>query len=232
MNESGIGTVLGKEYDRIAGTIGREDAFYERILALHSTYYGKILDIACGPGLLLKKLSDAAPRAQLFGIDISPKLCEIAKERNPEAEIQVGDAESLPYADETFDFVFMTETLAHLPRPSKALSEAHRVLKPTGIFILTVPNRDWLRYEFYERMRKEKFPTGTHYFRFKEIESLLRGSGFRITRYMGSDNLYYYEPYHRYEQMLAFFLPFLHKRMKRLLFKCQKDVQTPMLGRQ
>lgn len=209
------------EWDKAASSVGREDAFYERVLALHSSYEGKILDIACGPGHLLEKVRKASPRAELYGIDISPRLSLMAKKRNPDAVIAVGDAAALPYADTMFDIVFMTETLAHVSNSARVLSEAHRVLKSGGIFIITVPNRDWLRYDFYEGMKKA-LPGGTHYFRFTEIQSLLTQAGFRIHTYRGSDNFYYYAPYHKYEQMLAFFLPFLHRKMKRLLFKCTK----------
>jgi ubiquinone/menaquinone biosynthesis C-methylase UbiE len=218
-----IKKIIADGYDRIANTIGREDVFYNRVLALHGEYAGNILDIACGTGPLFPKIRAVAPDARFYGIDISPRLCEMARKNNPDAEIVVGDAESMPFQDNYFDVVFMTETFAYIQDRPKALSEVWRVLKHGGVFIVTVPNRDWLQYDFYEKIRdKKRHPVEEHYFRFEEITNLLTASGFQIRAYRGSDNLYYYAPYHKYEQVLAFFLPFLHRKMKRLLFKCVK----------
>lgn len=212
---------IAREYDKIVEHIGLDTDFYDRCIALHEEYVGKILDIGCGRGLLLRKLHTLYSETKLCGLDISLQLCEISKENNPSAEITRGDAEALPYTDNSFDFVFMTETLEHMLDYDKALSEVHRVLKPKGIFIVTVPNCDWASYNFYDSIRNKKLqPIDDHYFRVDEIKSYLNKHSLRIVKYRGSDNLYYYAPYHKYEQFLAFFFPFLYLRMKRLLFKC------------
>lgn len=215
---------ISRGYDKIAEEIALSDAFYARAVSLHRNYHGKILDIGCGQGLLIKKIRACTPDVKMHGIDLSQKLCEISKRNNPDAYILNGDAESLPYDDDSFDFVFMTEALEHMLDYDRALSEAHRVLKPGGIFIVTVPNRDWLRYDFYDKLRNKKLqPVDDHYFRFDEIRSLLKNNHFHIVKCKGSDNLYYYAPYHTYEQALAVFIPFLHRKMKRLMFKCTKN---------
>lgn len=215
---------ISKGYDEIVDDIGLDMKFYDRAIALHDRYHGSILDIGCGRGFLLQKLHAKAPDAKLYGTDISQKLCQISKENNPYATIEQGDAEALPYPDSMFDFVFMTEALEHMLDYDQAVSEARRVLKPGGIFIVTVPNRDWAAYDFYDETRnKEMQPVDDHYFRVEEIRSLLTRHAFKIAKYRGSDNLYYYAPYHKYEQLAAFFLPFLYLKMKRLLFKCVNE---------
>jgi ubiquinone/menaquinone biosynthesis C-methylase UbiE len=215
---------IAKGYDDIADIVGLDMSFYDRCIALHRGYNGRVLDVGCGRGFLLKKVHAVAPEAELYGIDISKKLCELSKENNPSAEIRQGDAEALPYADNSFDFVFMTEALEHMLDYDKALSEVRRVLKHKGIFIVTVPNRDWAAFDFYEKNRnKEMQPVDDHYFRVEEIKSYLQKNSFNVIKYRGADNLYYYAPYHKYEQFLAFFFPFLHLKMKRLLFKCVNE---------
>jgi len=211
---------IAKGYDEIYEKIGQDDSFYERCLSLKKEYKGSILDAGCGRGLLLKKIRNKYKNVNLFGLDISPKLCEISKESNPDVHITLGDVESLPFNDNEFDTVFMTETLEHLLDYNKALSGVGRILKSGGDFIVTVPNRDWLRYDFYNKNRKQFQPVDDHYFTFLEITNLLKSNGFKIIKYIGSDNLYYYEPIHKYERKLAAIFPFLHKRMKRLMFKC------------
>lgn len=218
---------IASGYDRIAHKIGLDDAFYERCLDMHSAYLGKILDIGCGKGSLLLKLAARRPAldVQLHGVDISPVLCSIARQNVPHAEIIEGDAERLPYMSEMFDFIFMTEALEHMLDYDAAVSELVRVLKSGGIAVITVPNHDWMSFEFYDRRRnKKRQPVDDHYFRFQEISEILSTHGLTIVNVRGSDNLFYYGWKHNFiEQPLAFFFPFLQKRMKRLILKCVKS---------
>lgn len=213
---------IAEGYDKIAKNVHLDTDFYRRCIAMHKGYSGSIVDIGCGQGLLLKELRKVANQDATFsGTDISAEMCRITKENNPDAIIKQGDAEDLPFDDNQFDIVFMTEVLEHLLDYPKALSEVKRVLKTDGVFIVTVPNRDWLRYDFYDKIRNKSFqPVDDHYFRFKEIADLLESGGFKIEKHRGSDNLFYYGWKHKLEQFAAFFLPFLHKRMKRLIFRC------------
>lgn len=52
---------------------------------------------------------------------------------------EVGDALELPYADETFDVVLISEVLEHVPQDVRAIEEFTRVLKPGGVAAITVP---------------------------------------------------------------------------------------------
>lgn len=214
---------IARGYDAIADKVGVSLEFYDECLSIQKKYTGKILDVGCGRGLLLKKVRKlASPGSEFFGLDISPKLCEIARENNPGATIVCGDAENLPFDENQFDIVFMTEALEHMLDFDKALTGVSRVLKPGGTFIVTVPNRDWARYEFYERIRNKEFqPVDDHFFRFEEIKGYLERHDFKIMKIIGLDNLWYYGWKHELERGLAFIFPALNKRMKRLLFKCE-----------
>jgi len=95
-----------------------------------------VLDVGCGVGVFLELV--AARGARAFGIDASEGLLDLARERVPEAELSLGDMESLPYADDTFDlvtgfnsFFFATDMLA-------ALREAGRVAKPDAPVVVQV----------------------------------------------------------------------------------------------
>ncbi len=216
---------VARGYDAIVDKVGLEPRFYDDCIKMVAHYEGAILDVGCGRGFLLQKLSKRVESgAKLFGIDISPKLVEIAKSNNPEADIQVGDAEALPYPDNSFNFVFMTEALEHMLDFSKALSEIRRVLRPRGILVVTVPNRDWASYDFYDKMRNHALqPVDDHYFRFDEISGLLKDASLHVVSYRGLDNLYYYGWKHKIEEVAAFFVPSLHRKMKRLIFKCRNE---------
>ena len=95
---------------------------------------GRVLDVPTGTGIL-------ADRLRKMGFDIS--CCDI----NPSyfsisgLEIEIGDLnQSLPYPSESFDFITCVEGLEHLENPFNALREFHRLLKPGGKVILSLPN--------------------------------------------------------------------------------------------
>src|SRR3989338_1722589 len=216
---------IAKGYDAIAEVVGVGGDFYDDCISIHNRYDGSILDVGCGRGLLIQKVKARAEKGtKFYGVDISPKLCEIARKNNPNATVVVGDAEALPFPDNMFTIVFMTEALEHMLDFGKALSEVSRVLRPGGTFIVTVPNRDWASYDFYDKIRNHEFqPIDDHYFRFNEITELVTEHSLKVLRYRGMDNLYYYGWKHSVEEVIAFFLPFLHKKMKRLVFKCRNE---------
>src|SRR4051812_27780665 len=62
-----------------------------------------VLDIGCGAGAFLRLVADRGGKP--FGLDASEELVELARRRVPDADVRVGDMESLPYADDTFDLV-------------------------------------------------------------------------------------------------------------------------------
>lgn len=209
-------------YDAITEKIGLDTLFYTRCVNMAGKVRGKVLDIGCGRGLLLRELSERFAALDLTGIDISPKLCELSSQNNPSAHIVVGDAEKLPFSDDSFDVVFMTEALEHMLDYDAAVSEIARVLKSGGTCIVTVPNRDWVSYEYYDNIRNKNLqPVDDHYFRFTELSDLLQRHHLKIKKVRGADNLYYYGWKNRVEQLVAILVPFLHKKMKRLIVRCE-----------
>jgi len=94
----------------------------------------KVLDVACGTGVVA--LTAARAGANVQGIDLTPELIERAKENAAltrlEASFQQGDAESLPFADASFDVVVSQFGHMFAPRPEIAIGEMLRVLKPGG----------------------------------------------------------------------------------------------------
>jgi ubiquinone/menaquinone biosynthesis C-methylase UbiE len=114
-----------------------------------------------------------------MGVDLSEQLCSLAQQRTL-ALVMTCDAEKLPFKDGAFRTVFMTEVLEHLLAPEQAFLEIHRVLACGGEFILTVPNRDWPRYNKYLGRRKRFQPVDDRFYRLTEIETLARNTGFHV----------------------------------------------------
>ncbi len=100
----------------------------------------KILDIGCGKGIYLSNLSNTAK--QCVGLDISMNnLIEAIKIKNDNTVFVYGASEILPFQNGSFNVVLMIETLEHVENDSKCVEEVWRILKPGGVFILSVPNK-------------------------------------------------------------------------------------------
>ena len=90
----------------------------------------RVLDVGCGAGLTLVLAAQrgAAPS----GIDISPGLLGVARERLPDADLREGDMETLPFDDAAFDAVLGVNAFQFAGDPRRALAEAARVVRPGG----------------------------------------------------------------------------------------------------
>lgn len=93
-----------------------------------------VLDLACGTGVVAVTAARRGARVQ--GLDLSPVLLAHARESAAQAgvviEFSEGDAEDLPYPDDSFDVVLSQFGHMFAPRPALALQEMLRVLKPGG----------------------------------------------------------------------------------------------------
>ena len=94
----------------------------------------RLLDIACGAGLAVELAGVRG--ATCAGIDASPRLIAVARDRSPHADLRVGDMHALPWDDETFDVV--TSFRGIWGTTPDAVAEVHRVLVPGGRVGITV----------------------------------------------------------------------------------------------
>ena len=88
------------------------------------------LDLGCGTGFFLPHLAGRCQR--LHGLDLAPGMLAQAAQRGSGALLLCGDAEQLPFADQSLDWVFSSLALQWCERPTQAFAELHRVLKPGG----------------------------------------------------------------------------------------------------
>ena len=105
--------------------------FVEALLDAAGVVAGiRVLDVCCGTGLVTAAAT--ARGARTIGLDFSPAMLHQARHAHPELQFDEGDAEALPYAEDSFDVVVSNFGIHHVPRPDKALAEAARVLRPGG----------------------------------------------------------------------------------------------------
>jgi SAM-dependent methyltransferase len=89
-----------------------------------------LLDVASGPGALAAAAANRGVRA--VGVDLSPRMLELARRSYPAVEFREADVEHLPFVDGTFDAVICSFGLGHFPRPEAAVAECVRTLNPGG----------------------------------------------------------------------------------------------------
>jgi ubiquinone/menaquinone biosynthesis C-methylase UbiE len=209
-------------YDRIAEKVFVSPWFYDEVLDVVREWRGDVLEIGVGQGVVLKNIGSRGGRniTSLTGVDVSERLMEMARKNVPEAKIIKGDAEALPFQDQSFDIVVMVDVFQYLLDFGKALGEVHRVLRPEGKLLITVPNRKWILFKSYIKARKNIQPVEDHFFDYREITQLLKENKFSILRYRGADALRFYGKRHRFERLVATLFPFLNRYMKKLVFYC------------
>ncbi len=139
---------------------------------------GPVCDLGCGPGHVARYLHDRG--VNIFGIDLSPRLVEKARQLNPGIEFNPGNMLALDVDDAAWAGIVAFYSIIHIPRGQMiaALQELRRVLRPQGLLLLSfhvgkeVIHRDewWgkkvsLDFLFFER---------------HEVEGFLKSAGFVI----------------------------------------------------
>ena len=119
---------------------------------------GKALDVACGTGDMCVELMKRG--CDVTGVDISGEMLSIARQKTASANLQTGDAESLPFADDVFDAVTCAFGIRNFEHLEQGLGEMVRVLKPDGkmvILELATPDSVIIR-PFYNIYTKHIIP--------------------------------------------------------------------------
>lgn len=102
-----------------------------------------VLDVGCGEGFTLDRLSKLKKFKELEGIDFSKEAILLGNKLHPHLKLKQANIYQLPYKDSSFDLVISTEVLEHLENPKKALREIIRVSKK--YVLLSVPNEPFFR---------------------------------------------------------------------------------------
>ena len=163
---------------------GPSKNFHKFILGkLEAKDGGKLLDVACGKGYLLRKAREMG--FETHGLDLSDKALEKAKEIAPEATLVQGSAEALPFKDNEFDYVTCIGSVEHFLNPGKGVAEMARVAKPGGRVLIYVPNEYWVWFVLRAWLKGKK-PTqhqdNTIFMAYEGWKELLESSGLEIER--------------------------------------------------
>ena len=150
-----------------------------------------VLDVACGPGLVV--CAFAATVRHATGIDLTPAMIERARalaveERVGNVTWQVGDVVPLPFANASFSIVVSRFAFHHFPDPSRVLAEMKRVCRPGGTVAVVdvVASADAAKARAFNRMERLRDPSHVRALTLAEIEALFPAAdlpGPRLTFY-------------------------------------------------
>jgi len=150
-----------------------------------------VLDVACGPGLVVCALAAVVRHAT--GIDVTPAMIERARALAAEKSLrnvtwQVGDVLPLPYPDDAFSLVVSRFAFHHFPEPRAVLAEMKRVCAPGGRVVLVdvAASEDPAKAAALNRMEKLRDPSHVRALTLAELQGLFRAVGLpapRVTFY-------------------------------------------------
>lgn len=104
---------------------------------IESEPFQDLLDAGCGTAPMLSLLTERFPNAHFTGIDLTPKMIEVAKAKHlPNTEFVCGDCENLPFEANAFDVIICSQSFHHYPHPEAFFRSVSRCLRPNGRLIL------------------------------------------------------------------------------------------------
>lgn len=133
---------IPENYDRYLGPVIFEPYAEDLVFRLKGKKLNRVLEIACGTGIVTRRLRDALPAfTEVIATDLNPDMFEFAKRKFKDGENvrwQQADALALPFPDGSFDAVVCQFGYMFVPDKAAAMRESYRVLRQGGLFLFNV----------------------------------------------------------------------------------------------
>jgi SAM-dependent methyltransferase len=183
---------IPQNYDRYLGPVIFEPFAEDLISRLKGKKLGCVLEIACGTGIVTRRLRDALPAStKIVATDLNPDMFEFAKAKFKNGENvhwQQADASALPFPEASFDAVVCQFGFMFVPDKGAAMRESYRVLRSGGFFLFNV----WDSFaanpfaeiahttitSFFDRDPPEFYQIPFSLYGSTEVRELLLGAGF------------------------------------------------------
>lgn len=168
-------------YDKLHSEVGMSEEFYSNTVENSLPFLGNyILDVGCGNGRIIELVQNFKTQSTVVGIEPSLNMCLNC--RSKKLNVVRSVSENLPFKENTFDAIFITEVLERLVKPEVSLKELSKVLKKRGHLILVTPNKNWLMNFLPENYKSSRYkpleqPCVSH-FSHLGIYEILRKNGF------------------------------------------------------
>ncbi len=143
-------TELANDYDECRQIDTTESERLFNIICEHGQISGRILEIGCGTGFYLIPLAQRFPESEVHGFDLSDAMLQQARRKQKEARLQncllsKADGQNLPYRDNAFNFVLMSQVLHFFEDKPDAAREIRRVSKSGARLLVITSSHRQLR---------------------------------------------------------------------------------------
>jgi len=141
-----------------------------------------ILEIGCGPGNITKYLLNKRPDFKLFGIDIAPKMIQLAKKNNPSSEFKVMNCKNILNINLMFDAILCGFTLPYLNKQEvlKLIEDASNLIKSKGILYLSTMEDSYKNSKIITSSSDKNIGLYTYYHEIGYLTEFLQKNGFNI----------------------------------------------------
>lgn len=174
VERGGFGPIFSRMYSFMAARSGRSLELYRYIAEEVSRHNPeKVLDVGCGPGILIKMIAERSPQSTVYGVDPSSGMISVAQKRlsryirEGRAFISGGDSLNVPF-DVKFDLIVSSMSFHHWQHRNEGLDYLSRKLNDGGSLVIFE--------RLYEKVRKEK---RTHHSLSREEADQLSLEGFQ-----------------------------------------------------
>lgn len=176
-------------FDNVNGYLEHLDRFCNLIKVENP----KILELACGPGNVTTFLRKRFPESRILGVDLAPKMIELARKALPEADFRVMDVRRISEIEENFDAVMCSFCLPFLSKEdaAKLIADCSALLNPGGVIYLSTMEGGEERAGFENSSFSGNAEIYFNYHRQQDLEDAFAKSGFEIQQVKLQD---YIEP--------------------------------------
>jgi 2-polyprenyl-3-methyl-5-hydroxy-6-metoxy-1,4-benzoquinol methylase len=155
----------------------RREIFDSFVFWLKSKPGGRLLEVGCGNGAMLKSMKDLG--WQVEGVDFDPVAVEQARRKG--LIVHLGSLGEQKLSEATFDAIAAVHLIEHVPHATCLLQDCHRLLKPGGVLVLVTPNAKSLGHRLYgEDWRGLEPPRHLRIFSQSSLRNACVQAGFRV----------------------------------------------------
>lgn len=142
----------------------------------------KILDIACGPGNVTRFINKQGANFQITGIDLAPKMIDLAKANNPEAEFQLMDCKDILKLNREFEAIICAFGMPYLSKEEceKLIADSAKLLTTSGALYISTMEDDYDKSGFETTSFSGKNEVYIYYHQYSYLAEFLEKYGFNI----------------------------------------------------
>ena len=172
-DQAGVYKMCKKDYPDVLAELEKEE-------------FNDLLDCGCGTAPMLTLLKEKYPDKRYTGIDLTPKMIEVARAKHMQGvELVVGDCENLPFEDNSFDAVICCQSFHHYPNVQDFFNSVYRVLRPGGRLVLRDMTAKsavmlWLMNHVEVPLINLTGHADVHMYSGKEVEALCNNAGLKM----------------------------------------------------